>query len=271
MCKDKAIFPPNSGDTARPQGHGQQSSPLPHGCRAPPSAGLPSFCTPSKTPAPSKSLRCVGGEQTIFCPEITFKGHSCNAQEVKQGPVPPAQALLQSNSKTREGGGSTLQSSNTIAGKGLGAQRGPAARPGLTLVGAQAEGKDQHPATPFALHAVPQTALGGWFLSCAAPRLRNLGWVGSSENPHLRRAITTPLSLRLDYKIITSLRVEGGTRGRQVFPGSRGLATPGCDGERCPTATAIFCAPHQSITPHKKRAAVQVLKTNKFRTSQRCI
>lgn len=89
------------------------------------------------------------------------------------------------------------------------------------MVGAQAHRKDQHPATPFALHAVPKIVLSGWFLSCAAPRLRNLGWVGSSENPHLRRAITTPLSLRLDYKIITNLQAEGGTRARQVFPGSQ--------------------------------------------------
>lgn len=56
--------------------------------------------------------------------------------------------------------------------------------------------------------------LSGWFLSYAAPRLRNLGWAGrSSENPHLHRAITTPLTLCLDYKIITR---EGGRDQRQA-------------------------------------------------------
>lgn len=41
------------------------------------------------------------------------------------------------------------------------------ARPSLTLVAAQAHGKDQHPATPFALHAAPKLVLSGWLLSCA--------------------------------------------------------------------------------------------------------
>lgn len=88
--------------------------------------------------------------------------------------------------------------------------------------------------------------LSGWFLSYAAPRLRNLGWAGrSSENPHLRRAITTPLTLCLDYKIITR---EGGSRGRQVFPGGQEqprtccstltwLQRVGTDMENCPGAT----------------------------------
>jgi len=149
-------------------------------------------------------------------------------QEVKYPAVPPVPPLLWHNSTTTEGQRSMLRSLNTTAGKLWGSEgfsrlsSSPTPRPGLTSVGAQAHSKDQHPATPFALHAVPKIVLSGWFLSCAAPRLRNLGWAGrSSENPHLRMAITTPLSLCLDYKIITILQTEGGTRARQVLPGSQ--------------------------------------------------
>lgn len=161
----------------------------------------------------------------------------------------------------------------------------PTPRPGLTLVAAQAHGKDQHPATPSALHAVPKLVLSGWLLSCAAPRLRNLGWVGSSENPHLRRAITTPLSSGLDYKIITSLQVEGGTRARQVVPGSQNqpgtcysaltsplLAEKGghSRGVLGLSPIATFCALQRVDHHHPlpERSVGQVPKTSKLRTSE---
>lgn len=108
-----------------------------------------------------------------------------------------------------------------LGSRGIFWAQSPTARPDLTLIGAQAHGQDQHPAAPSALHAVPELVL--WPVPpCASPRLRNLGSAGrSSENRHLRRAITTPLSLCLDYKIITSMQGEGGTGARQVFPGGQ--------------------------------------------------
>lgn len=87
--------------------------------------------------------------------------------------------------------------------------------------------------------------LSGWFLSYAAPRLRNLGWAGrSSENPHLRRAITTPLTLCLDYKIITREGEREGPEAGRYSQEVRSccstltwLQRVGTHREHCPRAT----------------------------------
>lgn len=138
----------------------------------------------------------------------------------------------------------------------------PTPRPGLTLVGSQAHRKDQHPATPFALHAVPMTVLSGWFLSRAAPRLRNLGWVGiGSENPTPTQGnYHTPLLNALIIKSSPGLPAGGRDRSRAGIPGkpkpaqnllpNANPATPGCKGwgtsVPVPHQGAILCAPHRT-------------------------
>lgn len=135
------------------------------------------------------------------------------------------------------------------------------------MVGTQAQRKDQHPATPFALHAVPKIVLSGWFLSRAAPRLRNLGWVGrSSENPTPTQGnYHTPLLYALIIKSSPARTAEGGNQTQAGIPGkpkpaqnlllNANLTTPGCKEGRGDGGgegnilvshdRAIFCAIHQ--------------------------
>lgn len=181
--KDKNVVPPKSHIQS---GH---SSPLPPGHQP------ASFF---HTPAPSESpgQRREGAKHFLpHKPSLRAERSHPGGQEAKQLVAPP-----NSNSTELK----ALGWAYLWGPKGFsGLWSSPAPRPYLGR--SPGTGKGSAPSHPICCPCHSTSSVAG---SSAAllPRLRNLGWAGrSSEDPHLHTAITTPLSLHLNYKIITGL------------------------------------------------------------------